>query len=397
MTRRHPASPAISSPFRHTLAALLLVGTIFSAEASATTYNIVELPLPPTAVGGQALGINAMGDVVGYVDSFNGRDYATAWVAPDQSARVLQDGDFDSKSSQALGINDRGYIVGELWPRKQQGSESVVWKLDGSFVTQLKGWPGQLWSDANDINARNTVVGSFVPGDDSGYRPAIWFAPGKIQWLGAAKPDFREGVAYAANDSGTVVGYGHVIGGNDSHAFRWTLAGGMQDLGDLPGGNDFSIAYDVNETGQIVGHGSSEAGGRAVMWNADGSMQDLGTVSGDTGLYYDAFDINNLGVVIGRTSGSEVIFLWTAGSGMLRIVDVIDPYDPWYQRLRSGDANLSVYDLNDAGVIVGSLYKGGGITVPVMLVPQSCAGGPDPQVTSPHRGAIAAMQGTGCL
>jgi len=377
----------------------MLLAVVSAGNALATTYNIVELPLPPSTTGGAALDINATGDVVGYViASHKGLHHATVWVAPDLSPHALLENTVDYKASEATGINDRGHILGEMRPRRAGVQTAhVVWQPDGSFVS-LKEWPGQQWSHAYDINARNTVVGSFMPGEGSG-GAAIWFTPKQIRWLGATDPGFSEGEAYAINDSGMVVGFGRATGGSVTHAFRWTPGGGMQDLGDLPGGLDGSQAYDVNEAGQIVGNGWSESGGRAVLWNANGSMLDLGVLPGDDGhLFYDAFDINNLGEVIGWTSGSAVIhFLWTAGSGMVRIIDVIDPSDPWYQRLQSGDSKISVYDLNDAGVIVGALYKGGATTVPVMLVPQSCTGVPEPQVSSHHRGASAAMQGTGCL
>ena len=247
-----------------------------------------------------------------------------------------------------------------------------MWRSNGTLVRLTETMPrGNGSSPATaDINARGTVVGSLMVADQEW--PAIWMMPQRLRVLKvASNPGSGIGSqATAINDSGTVVGYGRVVGDNVVHAFRRIPDGGMQYLGQLPGGSGNSLAYDVNEAGQIVGNSD----GRAVMWNPDGPMLELGSLPGDDGHYsYTAYDINNLGEAIGRTSGSEVVhFLWTVGTGMLRIADMIDPLDPWYPQLQSGGAEIYVYDLNDAGVIVGTLYADGPGAIPIMLVPQQC-------------------------
>ncbi|MFT3896133.1 MAG: hypothetical protein QM719_00265 [Thermomonas sp.] len=140
----------------------------------------------------------------------------------------------------------------------------------------------------------------------------------------------------------------------------------MQDLGDLPGGKKQSVAYDVNNSGQIVGYGYSQSGRRALLWDADGSIHDLGHLPGVGYVGYRASRINNSGVVLGFEYADGASWLWTAGTGMLPLDSMIDPNDPLY-----GTGQFSMRDLNDAGILAGNLISPTtGRTSPVLLVPQ---------------------------
>lgn len=357
-TQRHPHH-AVSGPWRSALA-LCIVLLAFAHEADAT-YRVVELELPSDARGGIASDVNAAGDVVGhFFESSKGRHVATVWRAPAYLPGILPVDQVTYRDSEATRINDRGYILGEMHPRKagvQAGR--ALWGLDGSVVT-LKGWPGQQWNRVYDINANNVVVGSVMP--HNGVAGAVaWPTPERLRWLAHTNAALRQGEAYAINDAGVIVGFGHASDTDPVSAFRWSAKGGLQILS---GGQ--SIPYDVNEAGQAVGVSSD----RAVIWEANGTMRDLGNLprGGADDLQGDR--INNLGIVIGRTQGSgeDTHFLWTTSSGMVRIADAIDPGDPWYARLHSGDAKLYVYGLNDAGTIVGAVFANEiPYGIPVML------------------------------
>lgn len=366
-----------SNPLRHVLAMLLLAGTTVADDALATSYRIVELPLPAQLANGSAGSINAAGDVVGYATD---RDFqvsvAAIWKAPDYAPRVLPKGTATG-GTNAVRINDSGNIVGYgSFPDATQSWDAVMWKRDGELV-RLGMWPSGPTNSAvatvGDINNRNVIVGT-VTGKRAA-RPAIWPTPQAVHWLGSANGDLVSGEAYAANDSGVVVGRLWVAGGG-FRAVRWTANGSMQELGDLPGGNENSNAVGVNASGQIIGSGNSDRGMRAVLWNSDGSMLDLGELPDGENLGYTGIGINDLGEAVGSAynfeTGMTQAFLWTAGTGMVRVADLVDPLDPLHGLLESG-ATIYVYDINDAGVMVGILETTGPRStsqVPIVLMPQ---------------------------
>ena len=144
----------------------------------------------------------------------------------------------------------------------------------------------------------------------------------------------------------------------------------MQDLGDLPGGSDFSKAYGINDARQIVGTSQSDLGARAVLWEVNGAMTDLGDLV--DGASYVALDINQAGTILGSydNAGTGQGFLWTATDGMLDVHDLIDPADPL--RAQFGAAFVSLEAINDSGLIVGSMYPDPGDPNPhaIVLVPQ---------------------------
>jgi len=75
----------------------------------------------------------------------------------------------------------------------------------------------------------------------------------------------------------------------------------------------------INHKGQIIG---SDSQGHAAIWEPDGSIQDLGTLSGD--LASGALSINRAGHVAGysrptATGGLQRSFFWTLTGGIIDI------------------------------------------------------------------------------
>lgn len=85
----------------------------------------------------------------------------------------------------------------------------------------------------------------------------------------------------------------------------------VHDLGTLPG-STFSRAFAVNRRGQVVGEAFTAPPevSRAVMWEADGTIRDLGTLGGAGGVANDVDDLGRAYGVSSPASGSSAATVW---------------------------------------------------------------------------------------
>jgi probable HAF family extracellular repeat protein len=157
-------------------------------------------------------------------------------------------------------------------------------------------------------------------------------------WSGGTRTELgtlggNTSVANSINDSGQVVGYSTTSTGQ-THATLWNSTTAT-DLGTY-GITTESIARDINNLGQIVGS-SYDAGtftnSRGILWQ--------GASATDTGLT-SANAINNLGQIVGSNNFSPA--LWN-GSTITSLLSVCG----------SGSCPSNAKDINDAGIIVGSV------------------------------------------
>ncbi len=167
---------------------------------------------------------------------------------------------------------------------------------------------------------------------------AIWKS-GELRAL-ATLPGGNNSQAYFVNNHGEIIGFSE-NGTYDAtcrnsvpfHVYRfdtvkWGTDGKATALRPLPG-DTVSFGFGINDHGQAVGTSGQCAqvtlppnypplGPHAVLWEADGSATDLGSLPGGGGINV-ATSINNRGDVVGQThmpDGTVRSFLWTSASGM---------------------------------------------------------------------------------
>jgi probable HAF family extracellular repeat protein len=113
------------------------------------------------------------------------------------------------------------------------------------------------------------------------------------------------------------------------------------DLGSLSS-NGYSVAMGVNATGQVTGaSGSTGTNSSQVILYSDGSLTNLGTLGGTSGL---GLAINRLGQVAGYSQNSQGTyrgFFTTSGATLVDIGDL-------------GGGSAVAYGINDKGQVVGS-------------------------------------------
>ncbi len=153
----------------------------------------------------------------------------------------------------------------------------------------------------------------------------------------------RLSAATGINDKGQVVGFASISSG-DNHAFVWQ-DGTMKDLGTLSG--SFSYASGINNKEQIIGWAVTSSGlVHACLWEHN-TIKDLGTFGGS---FSYAIDINNRGQVVGRaeTSTTTHAYLWE--NGKMRDLGTL------------GGFISSAYSINDKEQVVGSAVTSSGAT-----------------------------------
>jgi uncharacterized membrane protein len=217
----------------------------------------------------------------------------------------------------ASDLNNAGISVGS--GLNQDGWFSAVrWSADGTPEDMGPGL-GLEYSEWIDLNEAGVLVGVGAKNANTDVGKPLLFDP-------AVSPDplvhleplvnrpQALTVARGVNDLDIVVGSGRTLssGPFDANnpfevAVMWDSNGDLQTLGSL---GDIAWALDMNNNGLVIGRTSTpiDTFASGFLWDAQNGMRLLNGVDGQTDLGAVAFDINNSDVYVGTTSSGAAIW-----------------------------------------------------------------------------------------
>jgi probable HAF family extracellular repeat protein len=229
----------------------------------------------------QAVGINAVGDVVGHAKVGSG--YQSFYLSGTDVTAIPYVGVVYT-NSLATAVNDNGLVVGFDY--------SGTWNY--SLQTSITGGVSHAIAYSWDSGVGTTVSLGTLPGG-------------------------ADSIATAVNLAGDIVGQSTVSSAdnldNKGHAFIYS-DGVMSPLAELAGGV-MSIANDINDNGDIVGSVKTASGYKAFIYQG-GQMVDLNTLlSGSGWLLTEATSINDDGYITGygTHNGTPTAFLLSPIAG----------------------------------------------------------------------------------
>jgi probable HAF family extracellular repeat protein len=312
---------------------LLLVA--LAVPLFAQDYTFTKLP-----AYAQPVAINSSGQVTGQTTQ-TGHDSAFFWT---RTGGLQLLGDLGGGTAHASAINDSGEVVGES-SLANGAIHAFRWSATGGM--QDLGSPQGGTSLATSINSNGEVAGLTYAANGSTVHAFFWSPSTGAVDVGTTN-GYTLSYEFALNDNGEVVGYEYGSGVGFS-AFQWTQAAGIQALAGF-GYND-AWARAINDSGQIAGYAAyPNKYEHAALWSPDGSIQDLGTLSGDSSS--SALFINRTGHIAGYSRptnccGASRSFFWTAAG----IVDIgLLPKHPNARSIPAG--------LNNRDQIVGNAGAG---------------------------------------
>ncbi len=249
-------------------------------------------------------------------------------------------------SSGAVAINESGTIIGFNWSDGKY--LPFIWSEENGMSQFII--PAYDVDRIDDINDQGQIIGLYnydcnVFGICS-TRPFIWSPEDgttNITINNVGHATWATGV----NNNGQVVGitslWGPIAG------FIWTATSGAINIGTL--GGPYTEAYDINDLGEVVGRGNAYAGDiyfyQAFIWK-DGVMTNLGSLGGNTPSR--AYAINNRGDIVGvsvTSLGFDNITVWMNDTTPRRMIDLGIPGRTVNE--------AKEYDINDNDQVVGSI------------------------------------------
>ncbi|MGC4950597.1 S8 family serine peptidase [Streptomyces sp. DT224] len=240
----------------------------------------------------------------------SGRSQPIRWDADNGVALLDNSG---AREGHVLGQSrTKGYATGQL--TLAEGTRAGVWDADGKLTTlPLPGWENYRFARGFAVNDSGTVVGN---------------ATGNV-------PDPATGRSLEVNEG-----------------FVWSAADGFRKLPHLTESRHLTEPLAINDAGVVVGHSSKDGRRRAVKWDADGRISDLGTLPGMADSYAES--VNASGTIVG-TSGDDA-FVLKPGGTMTRLPDF--------------GFDAQALQVNDAGWIMGTAQTAPDVDTAVVWDPQ---------------------------
>lgn len=305
---------------------------------ASTIYTITDLGTLG-GLGSEGRALNNQGQVVGDAPVEDGNSHAFLW----QNGKMTDLGTLPGyASSVALGVNDKGQVVGYLSTGSGfNGGARHAFLWENGHMTLL-GSPGSI---AVGINNQGQVIGQSAAADGTthGY---VW-QDGQTTDLGTL-PGFQFGRVSAINNKGQVVGTVFRFSDDATHLFLWQ-DGEMTDLGTF---KDYTtVPGAINDNGQVAGIAFSVPDGsvaEALLWQ-NGTFTDLGRIGGP---YAYVSGINNSGQISGSAQDTEdEVHLFVAQDGQfINLTPLISSASGWNL---SNRGFLTANGINNAGQIVG--------------------------------------------
>jgi probable HAF family extracellular repeat protein len=371
-------------------------GMLMSGVASAqTAYRYVEIPLLPGTVRSAALGVNNLGQTVGWCRASDNQYYGFLYDPADGSLENL-----GALGTSAAGyepgahdINDETEIVGVFGVNQAGGVRAFYWS-EGSFsnISYLPRAGVVLNSAAFGINAFGEVVGINTLLCSDGFSvataAALWADPTDPQTppvavIGTPYPCGIGGLAYGVNNLGGICGWVNLV----VNGTTWQTAivgSGTVPSFSPPIGN--AEARDINNAG--FGCGSAENRSQAgpptgpCYWLPGGTIQRLDSIPAES-IFGRAHALNNGLDIVGWAGSSRRATLWRARTS----IAAIDLNTVLVNAPGGGRILTTAEDISDTGYIVGRSDEQVASARAFMLIP--CA----PTIVQPPSNVVACAQG----
>ena len=209
------------------------------------TFTVLPL-VDPTDLGGAAIGINERGAVVGYDRTATNEAKGWLWVNGAYASLPVSGTD-----TAAFGINSGGTIIGNR-------TRNILQRLLAGEIC-CPGEQGYVVSNGKAqyldgfvyaINDRGVAAG----GSNSDGRSAAAVFDNGVTRIILSPPSFAVGI----NSQGEVVGSYQPAASNLRHLFMWNAHTGGLDL--TPGGYRSAEAAAINDRGEVLGFGATASG-----------------------------------------------------------------------------------------------------------------------------------------
>jgi probable HAF family extracellular repeat protein len=240
------------------------------------------------------------------------------------------------QSAEAHDVNDAGQAVGNSGPK------AFLWQ--NGVMTDL-GSLGGTMNVAYAINGVGQIVGQSSTPSNAARHAAMWDHGAIVDLL----PGVASSRATAIND------LREIVGETDTFAFLWR-DGNVTNLGHL--GGVATYANDINDAAQVVGASYTNhvtplgPMAHAYVWQ-NNVMTDLGVLPGmdDSG----ASAINSNGVIVGSSTHTDPDTYEVASGSFIYQNGTMSalPVPNW---------ESYAGDINDSGVVVGSMRAPGGFS-----------------------------------